>query len=174
MLTTHTSSIPSALLAQVTPLLKPSAHVLDLACGSGRNGLWLQQQGFEVTYLDKDQQALASIAQNNGKPTIIAADLESSVPYRLTAAGYDAIIVFRYLHRPLMSELVKALKPGGILVYETFTSEQATIGRPKNPDFLLQDNELPTTFSMLSTHFYEQGFNQVQQTFIAQYIGIKD
>lgn len=166
----HNSTTPSELLKQLVPLLAPNSHILDLACGSGRNGLWLESQGYNVTYLDKNSEALAGIVEKNHQAKIIEADLESNTPYQLAESAYDAIIVFRYLHRPLMQKLVKALKPGGILVYETFTHQQATIGRPKNPNFLLQDNELPQTFPMLTTHLHQQHF--YQQAYIAQYIGI--
>ena len=51
--------------------------------------------------------------------------------------------MFSYLHRPLFPALVRALRPGGVLLYETFTKEQARHGRPSNPEFLLDPGELP-------------------------------
>jgi tellurite methyltransferase len=56
------------------------------------------------------------------------------------------ILVFRYLHRPLIASMKKALKKGGILVYETFTVEQPKFGKPHNPDFLLKPGELHKWF----------------------------
>ncbi len=59
---------------------------------------------------------------------------------------YRAIMVFRYLHRPLMPSLRRAIRRGGILIYETFTIEQPRYGRPRNPDFLLRPGELAGWF----------------------------
>ncbi len=55
---------------------------------------------------------------------------------------YDVIVVVHYLHRPLFPALIAALRPGGVLVYETFTRAQARRGKPTNPDFLLETGEL--------------------------------
>jgi len=165
------ATLPSKLLERAIPLIKPQGNVLDLACGYGRNGLYLLQQGFKLSFLDKDHGALNSIAQQSPQSTLIHGDLESSNPYLIAPNSFDAILVFRYLHRPIMPMLVAALKPGGILVYETFTAQQSTIGRPKNPDFLLQDDELLKQFEQLNVHHHQQGFNHEQQSYIAQFIG---
>ncbi|MGB0905202.1 MAG: class I SAM-dependent methyltransferase, partial [Mangrovicoccus sp.] len=132
---------PAALLQKINHLLPPNAKVLDLACGFGRNGKYLAAQGHKVSFLDKNAEALAEIQQQLPQCEIIEADLECDNPYQLPQNQYDAIVVFRYLHRSLMPAIVNALKPGGIIVYETFNHRQAEIGRPRNPDFLLQDNE---------------------------------
>lgn len=55
---------------------------------------------------------------------------------------FDVIVVTHYLHRPLMAALVRALAPGGLLIYETFTTAQAARGRPTNPAYLLEPGEL--------------------------------
>ncbi len=68
-------------------------------------------------------------------------DLESKAwPY--AASQFDGIVVCRYLHRPLMPRLIESVKPGGVLIYETFMQGQQEFGRPQNPDFLLNENEL--------------------------------
>jgi SAM-dependent methyltransferase len=56
--------------------------------------------------------------------------------------AYDLIVVVHYLHRPLFPALLRALAPGGYVLYETFTVDQARRGRPSNPDFLLRHGEL--------------------------------
>jgi len=56
--------------------------------------------------------------------------------------AYDLIVVVHYLHRPLFPALVRAMAPGALLLYETFTVEQARHGKPANPDFLLHHGEL--------------------------------
>jgi hypothetical protein len=60
----------------------------------------------------------------------------------LGRGAWSAILVFNYLHRPLFAALRRALAPGGVLIYETFTIGQRQRGRPRNPAFLLQPGEL--------------------------------
>ncbi|MCG7530513.1 methyltransferase domain-containing protein [Psychrobium sp. MM17-31] len=164
---------PAILLQKVNHLLPPSAKVLDLACGFGRNGKYLAAQGHKVSFLDKNSEALAEIQQQRLQSEIIEADLECDNPYQLPQNRYDAIVVFRYLHRPLMPTIVDALKPGGLVVYETFNHQQADIGRPRNPNFLLQDGELATHFPNFELIHQFDGFDEAQQAFISQFVGRK-
>ena len=69
-------------------------------------------------------------------------DLETNPPPDLGHARYIAVLSFNYLHRPLFPALRHALEPGGRLFCETFTTAQATRGKPTNPDFLLRPGEL--------------------------------
>jgi len=62
---------------------------------------------------------------------------------------YDLIVVVHYLHRPLFPALIRALAPGALLIYETFTVDQARLG-PANPDFLLQHGELRERLASLT------------------------
>jgi hypothetical protein len=100
---------------------------------------------FDVHAVDRDTDAIAWLsrtAHQVGLPLDAAvADLEID-GVELGEAAYDAILVFRYLHRPLFPVLARALRPGGVLVYETFTIGHAHNGKPMNPDFLLQPGEL--------------------------------
>ncbi|MGB0834892.1 MAG: class I SAM-dependent methyltransferase [Psychrobium sp.] len=164
---------PALLLQKINHLLPPNAKVLDLACGFGRNGKYLAAQGHKVSFLDKNTEALTEIQQELPECEIIEADLECDNPYQLLSNQYDAIVVFRYLHRPLMPAIVDALKPGGIIVYETFNHRQAEIGRPRNPNFLLQDNELASHFAHFEIQHQFDGFDEAQQAFISQFIARK-
>ncbi|MGB1299161.1 MAG: class I SAM-dependent methyltransferase [Psychrobium sp.] len=164
---------PAPLLQKINHLLPPNAKVLDLACGFGRNGKYLAAQGHKVCFLDKNTQALAEIQQQLSECEIIEADLECDNPYQLPSNQYDAIVVFRYLHRSLMPAIVAALKSGGVIVYETFNHRQAEIGRPRNPNFLLQDGELASHFAHFDMRHQFDGFDEKQQAFISQFIGIK-
>ena len=74
-------------------------------------------------------------------------DLEEAGRNPLAGRTWGAILVFRYLHRPLIPPIREALAPGGVLVYETFTADQALLGRPTNPDFLLGQGELRGWFA---------------------------
>ena len=130
--------------------LERSLPVLDLACGSGRNGLLLANHGIPVVFADKSASALKSVEQRLAKDNLPGCtwqiDLELAGSTPLSDQNYSAIIVFRYLHRPLFPELKTAVQPGGLIIYETFTEENRRFGRPDNPDFLLQPGELKTMF----------------------------
>jgi 2-polyprenyl-3-methyl-5-hydroxy-6-metoxy-1,4-benzoquinol methylase len=127
-------------------LLPPSGRALDVACGRGRNALWLAQQGFATIALDRGRAAIAELearARRDGLPlTARAMDLETGA-VDLGDARYDVVVVVHYLHRALFPALLASLAPGGVLVYETFTVAQAARGRPTNPAFLLEPGELP-------------------------------
>ena len=126
-------------------LIRVGGTVLDVACGSGRNAIFLAERGWRVHAMDRDAQALATL------PPMITTeriDLESG-DVSLGSRCYDAVIVFNYLHRPLMPAIVEAVAPGGVLIYETFTASQAARGRPRNPEFLLRDGELGTLITPL-------------------------
>jgi tellurite methyltransferase len=75
----------------------------------------------------------------------------------LPADAFDAIVVVHYLHRPLFPQLLAALRPGGVLIYETFTTAQAARGKPTNPDFLLQPGELRDLVGSLDVLAWREG-----------------
>ena len=134
-----------------------SAQVLDLAAGSGRHTRLLLQAGHRVTSVDKDISALGTLAQDAACEAI-ECDLEDGSPWPLEGRRFDAILVTNYLWRPILSRLVECLAPGGILVYETFAKGQEELGRPSNPDFLLEENELLEVFAQdLTVLAYEHG-----------------
>ena len=120
-------------------------RVLDVACGRGRHTRFLASRGWDVLAIDRDVDALAALAADTaglpGAVTTTWADLEAGA-VSLGSRAFGAVLVFNYLHRPLMPALVDAVEPGGVLIYETFTARQAERGRPTNPAFLLQPGEL--------------------------------
>lgn len=127
---------PSAWLQRFTPATAGTA--LDVACGSGRNLVWLAQTGWQVTGVDRDAAATAPL-QSLAK--IVDADIENA-PWPLPQQQFDLVVVCNYLWRPLFDTIKSAVKPGGLLIWETFADGQQTIGRPSRPDFLLQRGEL--------------------------------
>jgi tellurite methyltransferase len=161
------------------------APVLDLACGEGRNGVYLNQNGVPVVFADRDQAALACVRSKlEQQPPetdtcaneLWCVDFETADSTALAQKRFGAIVVFRYLHRPLMQSIKHAILPGGIIAYETFTVDQAALGRPKNPDFLLQHRELADTFSDWDiVHSFEGVQNTITgtQRAIAQLIAVK-
>jgi rhodanese-related sulfurtransferase len=137
---------PSGWILQCADLLPRGGRVLDVACGAGRNALLLAGAGFPVHAVDRDEQkiqALAEISSRLRLPlTAEVMDLETDA-VDLGDGVYDLILVMRFLHRPLFPVLSRALRPSGLLLYETFTVDQARRGKPSRPEFLLQRGELP-------------------------------
>jgi len=150
----HHSPLIGKYLKQLASLStdKP-APVLDLACGSGRNGLYLVENGISVTFADINSNAIeqvqqhASVVKNKQCTNFWSIDFEQEGATPLAGKYFAAIMVFRYLHRPLFAQIKEAILPNGIIIYETFTTEQAQFGRPKNPNFLLKAGELADVFS---------------------------
>lgn len=130
--------------------LDPSLPVLDLACGEGRNGLVLAQHGVPVVFADRSVSALQKVDQRLARDSLPGRtwqiDLEKPGVNPFSIDCYSAIIGFRYLHRPLFPTLRGAIRPGGLIIYETFTLQNQEFGRPNNPDYLLKLNELTTIF----------------------------
>jgi len=140
----HSLSPPSPWIAAWSKLIAPGSRVLDLACGGGRHTLLLAQQGHDIVAVDRDVSALSAwrhASQWRACIELQCHDLESQ-PWPFAAAAFGAIVVTNYLHRPLFAPLLAALKPGGILLYETFARGNERFGKPSNPDFLLQPGEL--------------------------------
>lgn len=124
---------------------------LDVACGTGRNAVHLALHGFDVTGIDHLPDALdraRDLAHRSGvRIHTRHEDLERSGV--LTGVQVDVVVVVRYLDRNLFPALAAALRPGGMLVYETFTVEQRRLGHPRNPLYMLQPGELRAAFSAL-------------------------
>lgn len=138
---------PTRWLTDNRLLLPATGDALDLASGSGRNALWLAEQGFEALAVDRNTTALGALKEEAALRGLSlrthVVDLENGQPF-LQPESFDLIVVVHYLHRPLFPALVRAVRPGGVLVYETFTRAQAARGKPTNPAFLLEPGELPT------------------------------
>jgi tellurite methyltransferase len=153
------------LIPEYAPLLKRYANelehaaklgpVLDLACGSGRNGLRLIENNIPVIFADISADALLqvelSLAQepyrkNASTATLWPVDLEQPGVNPLDGHMFGAIVAYHYLHRPLLESIKQAVYPGGMVIYETFTVDQPRYGRPNNPNFLLRHGELQEVF----------------------------
>ena len=152
----HGPDSPSPWIARFAPLVAPGARVLDLASGHGRHSRFFAARLCDVVAIDRDAEALATLA---GVPrvTTMAADLERG-DWPLASEHFDAVVVANYLHRPLLPRLVAALADDGVLLYETFAAGNEAYGRPGNPDFLLTPGELLTLVSgRLTVVAFEQG-----------------
>jgi tellurite methyltransferase len=137
--------------------LCPGREALDIACGEGRNSIFLARHGFRVTGVDISDTGLAKARRWAEKEEVpvnfIAADLESFSPDR----SYDLIINFNFLLRGLIPRLVDTLSPGGVLVLDTILDTPA-LPAEHNKAFLLQPGELPELFRDFSgsIHAYRE------------------
>ena len=171
---------PARLVEQYLPLLQAAVGncgVLDLACGRGRNGLFLVEHNLPVIFADIDPAALGKIGGELVDPDVTArlweVDFEDPESRPLAGKKFDAIMVFNYLHRPLIGEIRNCLTSGGLLLYETFTTAQAAIGRPSNPEYLLQPGELRSWFEDWEILHYREGEDQEPRRYYANLVARK-
>jgi len=145
-------------------------YVLDLACGSGRHTRYLANEGFRVCAVDIKTQAVSS-AQLEGIE-IVTADLEQG-PWPFKVGQFDGIVVVNYLWRALFPKLANTLKPGGVLIYDTFAAGNGQYGRPSNPDFLLRPQELKQAFADFDCLDYFEGYREQPKPAIRQSIVVR-
>jgi SAM-dependent methyltransferase len=163
----HNQLVPSAWVCRFARLIAAGGSVLDLACGRGRHARHLAGLGYRVEAVDRDAGALAALAGTDGITTRCA-DLEGA-PWPYGAGMFDGIVVVNYLHRPLMAALLDALRPGGVLIYETFALGNEKHGRPSNPEFLLRPDELRQWVQgRLSVLAFEQGLVELPDPAVIQ------
>ena len=147
-------SPPSGFFVEHARALSEAARrgpILDLACGRGRHSLAAAEAGNRVIAIDRNRDALASLqslARARGLPLeSVRADIENPAEIPLKPNSCGAILVFRFLYRPLAPKIEAALIPGGLLLYETFTLAQLEFGTgPRNRAHLLAPGELRTMF----------------------------
>jgi DNA/RNA-binding domain of Phe-tRNA-synthetase-like protein/SAM-dependent methyltransferase len=160
-------SLQHPFLVQETALAATEAYAggasrgsaVDLACGSGRNAVYLALLGWDVLAVDiladalEMTQALAErwrVKVKTQKMNLVRED-------PLEPNRFDLIVVTRYLEHSLFPKLPGALRPGGHLIYDTFTEAQAGKGRPRNPRHWLKRKELQRSFPDLTTIGYAEG-----------------
>lgn len=156
-------SPPSEWIRRFAPLVRAGGAVLDLACGGGRHLRYFHHRDHAVTGIDIDLGGVTDLAGRPGV-TLRAVDLEADGrdgdDLRAALGGpYAAIIVCRYLHRPLLPLLPACLEAGGLLLYETFAQGHQRLGRPSRPAFLLRSGELLAVAAAadLTVIAFEQG-----------------
>ena len=163
----------------------PKGRALDVAAGGGRHSLYLAARGFHVDAIDRDETALSQLAAAAAAKTLPgikprAVDLEQPAPFDpgFGHETYDVVIVFFYLHRPLFPFFIDALKPGGVLIYETFTIDNYTHHKhPRRWEFCLSHNELLRMTSTLQILHYDEGAHDgvegPRSTYTAQLVAQK-
>jgi tellurite methyltransferase len=142
-----TGKEPSHWLQENAGLLAKSGKALDIAGGEGRNSVFAASKGYEVTCLDISENGLRKaqvLAQERSVTiTTVLTDLDNN---SLKENKYDLILCFNFLERSLFSGIHEALKPGGLLFYETFTVDYLKYSNFKKK-WVLEANELLQAFS---------------------------
>ena len=161
----HESSFePAPFLVENIELL-PKGLVLDVAMGTGRNAIYLAKLGFAVEGIEISPEAVNIALESAQKSSVTIraqlADLEGS--YSIKKGAYDLIICFNYLQRSLIPQIKDGLRKGGMVVYETCIIDQAQLGKPKNPDYLLKHNELLDMFRDFRCLRYREGIVEGQK-----------
>ncbi len=148
--------LPAAVLGEYAHLLPARGDALDLACGQGGNALFLARRGLQTEAWDISEAAISRLsALASGLPLKAAVrDVEALPP---APASFDVIVVSHFLYRPLLASLAAALRPGGLIYYQTFTVERVPGSHgPRNPDYLLKPNELLDAFKRLRILAYRE------------------
>jgi SAM-dependent methyltransferase len=133
--------IPVTLITRYASLAK-GRQALDIACGMGRHSKYLANLGFEVDALDISSLAIASL---ESEPHIHAREVDFDT-YRLERGKYDLVVCTFFLKRELFPQIIEALKPGGILIYETFVYHPENAQAPSHREYLLEEGELENAF----------------------------
>lgn len=178
------ASCPAQVLLENAHLLPASGKALDFACGLGTNALFLAAQGLETHAWDISPVAvskLTELAQQLVMPRGLSlhAEARDLVAQPPLPASFDVIVSCHFLERPLNPHLMAALRPGGLLFYQTFTLERIDDSGPKNAEYRLAVNELLALFPGMRVLVYrEEGLvGDVQRGFrnkamlVAQKVG---
>ena len=167
----RTHAVDSVAIFHPSPFLHATAHmipkgtVLDVAAGEGRHALYMASQGYDVIGLDRDENALATLTRtakdhrlSNLSTSNVDLERDPGAPPSLGNQAYDGILVFFYLFRPLFPSILQALKPGGVLIYETFLIDNHVRFRhPRRKEFCLEHNELLHLTNPLRVLHYQEG-----------------
>jgi SAM-dependent methyltransferase len=137
----HGLGDPSRWVRHWAHMVAPGGAVLDVASGAGRHARFFASLGHPVIAIDRDAAALGLLS-DAPLVTPLVADLEGGTWPLSGDTTFAAVVVTNYLHRPLFPQLLRALGPGGVLVYETFAQGNESVGKPSNPAFLLAPGEL--------------------------------
>lgn len=136
----------------------PRGLALDIAAGSGRHSFVMAHAGIGVIAIDKSIDAMRELQNAARKLNLaiwpVVGDMDD---FPLGAKSFDAIVNINFLDRALFPKFIEALKPGGILLADTFLVEQASIGHPRSPEHLLKHGELRELMRGLEVEVSHEG-----------------
>ena len=147
---------PTALLEEWLIRL-PRGRALDMACGAGRNALFLAAAGYQVDAMDISSVALARGAARAAELGVevnwVNVDLDTAA---LSADSYDLVVVARYVNRGITDALMASLREGGHLLYEQHFLTDQEVDGPRSQSFRLEPNELLEMFRGLRVLYYRE------------------
>jgi SAM-dependent methyltransferase len=153
-------------------LFPNGGDALDVAGGVGRHAIWLAKRRWRVLLSDISDVGIAQARDNARRARVkIHCRVEDLTTADLGSNVYDLAVVFFYLERKIFPDLERALRPGGLLIYKTYTQEAPRRGGgPSHPMYLLAANELLKTFGRLQTLYYRE---PVTGKAVAEFVGRK-
>jgi tellurite methyltransferase len=141
-------SAATEVLFQNQHLLPEQGTALEIACGRGANAICLAENGLVVSAWDISESAIEQLSLHaKEKKLTLNSEVRNVSVQPPSANTFDVIVVSHFLERALMGDIRKAIKSGGLIFYQTFIKEKIDESGPKNPDYLLDSNELLTIFN---------------------------
>jgi SAM-dependent methyltransferase len=173
--TVHGTEPPSAWVQRWSHLVPKRGVVLDVACGHGRHARWFYERNHPLALVDRSQDAIDFIANQLSASAFeaVVADIEGG-PWPFAGRQFNAVVVTNYLWRPLLPTLLASLAPGGVLIYETFTQGNESVGKPSRPDFLLRPGELLDVCRDLRVVAFEEGFHESPPRFVQRIAAVRE
>ncbi|MBU3648028.1 MAG: class I SAM-dependent methyltransferase [Limnohabitans sp.] len=165
----HGQEPPSAWVTRWSHLIPAGSPVLDIACGHGRHMRHFAALGHPVVGIDRNSEAIAAVSPL-GKT--YCADIENG-PWPVPGQSFGGVIVTNYLWRPLWPQILASVAIGGVLIYETFSAGNETVGKPSRPDFLLQPGELLQACNALKVIAFEDGFLSQPDRFVQRIVAVR-
>ena len=166
----HGQEPTSSWVAHWSHLLSAGCSVLDLACGHGRHMCHFAALGHSVTGVDRNPDAITAVSHLG---EAICADIENG-PWPLQDRTFGGVVVTNYLWRPLWPYILASLAPTGVLIYETFSAGNESVGKPSRPDFLLHPAELLAVCKDLRVVAFEEGFLTQPERFVQRIVAVRE
>jgi len=135
--------------------LAPCGNALDIACGNGRNSLFLADRGFVVDAVDISTVATKHLAARDSKVNVICQDLDA---WEIPQNRYELVVNIRFLDRRLFPMIQGGLRLGGVLIFESFVGG-------KKDEYCLKQDELLQAFQSLHTVYYKENQADHSDTF---------
>lgn len=142
----------------------PSGRALDIACGAGRNALYLAEAGFRVDAIDISAVGLKQLNEQAERRGLAVNGIEHDLdrPFAFDR-DYDLVVVMWYVNLPLITQLCDCLAPGGYLVCEEHLRVAEAVIGPENPRFRVAPGALREALATLELLYYEERVDAVPE-----------